>query len=144
MFQENKNANGFSTPEQFMKLLAGGKFCLPFDTTTGSYVELVDLQKTDPISVEWRTASGQGILLGKAVYHRQYHPKFPTPYAIGMVALEEGPVLMARLGGEPKLYTNGMQLTAEVAPGCIAFVPSDESHPNGTAETEATNSNEEI
>lgn len=115
-----------SAAQHFMHLLAQGRFCLPFDRYSHHFVELVNLEKADTGAIEWRAASGRGTLLGKAVYHRQYHDDFPTPYAVGIVTLEEGPFLVARLDGAPDRYTIGMRVAAKATSGGLVFLPLED------------------
>ncbi|MCR5876788.1 OB-fold domain-containing protein [Phenylobacterium sp. J426] len=47
----------------------------------------------------WQEASGRGTLVSWVVYHAAYHPAFAarTPYNVAIVALEEGPRLIANI-----------------------------------------------
>jgi hypothetical protein len=44
----------------------------------------------------WQISKGQGTLLSFVTYHRSYEG-FDTPYTIGLVELDEGPRLLARI-----------------------------------------------
>ncbi|TAN28837.1 MAG: hypothetical protein EPN30_02850 [Actinomycetota bacterium] len=46
---------------------------------------------------DWREASGSGQLHTFVIFRRQYHPAFPTPYALGVAQLEEGPRVLGRI-----------------------------------------------
>ena len=45
----------------------------------------------------WRPLCGRGRVLAWTVFHRQYFPALPTPYAVVSVETAEGPLLMGRL-----------------------------------------------
>jgi uncharacterized OB-fold protein len=52
----------------------------------------------------WQAVSGRGTLLSWTVFHRAYWPAFQheLPYAVCLVRLEEGPVLVSNFAsGEP-------------------------------------------
>lgn len=51
----------------------------------------------------WERASGRGRLLSWVVYHTAYHPAFEDrlPYAVALVALDEGPRLLAGVVDDP-------------------------------------------
>ena len=70
---------------------------------------------------EWMPLSGRGELWSYAVYHRALHPAFEgaTPYAVGLIRLEEGPMLHGRLQDPPSVLACGMRVEAvfvELAP----------------------------
>ena len=44
-----------------------------------------------------RALAGVGEVATFTVYRRQYHPDFPTPYVIALVALREGPRMISRV-----------------------------------------------
>jgi uncharacterized OB-fold protein len=46
---------------------------------------------------DWITSSGRGVIYSYTVVRHQTHPAFPVPYTIVLVALEEGPRLIAQL-----------------------------------------------
>lgn len=47
--------------------------------------------------LDWVTATGTGVLASYAVVHRAPHPTYHVPYTIGIVELDEGPWLYARV-----------------------------------------------
>ena len=51
--------------------------------------------------VDWHEASGEGRIYSFVVYHRLYHPAFEKdlPYVVAVVALAEGPRLIANIVG---------------------------------------------
>lgn len=50
---------------------------------------------------EWRPASGRGTLYSFTVVHRPPLPAFEAPYIIGVVALDEGPLMLTTIEGAP-------------------------------------------
>lgn len=50
---------------------------------------------------DWTPVSGGATLLSWAVFHRQYLPAYPPPYNVIAVRLDEGPVMISNLEGEP-------------------------------------------
>lgn len=57
--------------------------------------------------IAWTPASGGAHLVSWVVFHRAYHPAFSDqiPYAVGIVELDEGPRMFARLRGREDLET---------------------------------------
>lgn len=47
------------------------------------------------------TAAGIGTLYSFTVVHRAPHPAFQPPYVVAMVRLDEGPVLLTNIEGDP-------------------------------------------
>jgi uncharacterized OB-fold protein len=76
----------------------------------------------DPDAV-WEPLSGLGRLWSACVYHHAYQSRLrpDLPYAVGLIALAEGPMLIARLG---RRDVDAWEIDDEVQ-----FVP------NGIAET---------
>src|SRR5262249_24362197 len=62
----------------------------------------------------WRTAAGRGTLWSWVVMHRAYLPTFPfaPPYVVGLVELEEGPLVASRFDLETAL---GLELPVEAS-----------------------------
>lgn len=50
--------------------------------------------------LEWIPAAGTGRLASYTVVHRAPHPAYRVPYTIGIVELDEGPWLYARVKAE--------------------------------------------
>jgi uncharacterized protein len=50
---------------------------------------------------EWTPLSGRGVVQSWVVFHRQYHPAFPTPYTVAVVELAEGPRMEGQLVDAP-------------------------------------------
>lgn len=71
------------------------------------------------ISLEWREASGRGILWAFVIYHHAFHPSFANriPYNVALVALEEGPQIISNIVGIPNdMLQNGLRLLASFEP----------------------------
>lgn len=51
--------------------------------------------------MEWRRASGRGVVASWTVFHRRLVPGFEPPYNVAWVQLEEGPRLVANLVDVP-------------------------------------------
>lgn len=71
---------------------------------------------------DWTTLSGKGRIWSYAVYDRPLHPAFEgqTPYAVALVALDEGPMIYGRLTDAPdRLGCDRVvrAVFAELAPG---------------------------
>ncbi len=49
------------------------------------------------LTLDWIPASGTGVLVSYTVVHRAPHPAYEVPYTIGIVELDEGPWLYARI-----------------------------------------------
>jgi len=58
--------------------------------------------------LEWGAAGGAGVLASYTVVHRAPHPAYRVPYTIGIVELDEGPWIHARVNAESP--TVGMRL----------------------------------
>ncbi len=52
---------------------------------------------------EWKEVSGKGRIFSFVIYHRVYHPGFAgeVPYAVAVIALDEGPRLLSNVVGLP-------------------------------------------
>jgi uncharacterized OB-fold protein len=48
---------------------------------------------------DWVAVAGRGTVVSWTVFHRQYFPEMPVPYTVICGALEEGPLVLADLGG---------------------------------------------
>ena len=52
--------------------------------------------------IEWLTCSGNGVIYSASTVHRSPDPeRFPPPYVVAVVALEEGPHMLTRVMGSP-------------------------------------------
>lgn len=50
--------------------------------------------------LEWLSAAGTGVLASYSVVHRAPHPAYRVPYTVGVVELDEGPWIYARVKAE--------------------------------------------
>ena len=50
---------------------------------------------------EWRPVSGRGTILSWVIFHRTYFDDHPAPYNVIAVQLEEGPIVVTTLAGDP-------------------------------------------
>jgi uncharacterized OB-fold protein len=50
---------------------------------------------------QWKAISGTGEILSWVVFHRQYFDDFPAPYNVVAVKLNEGPIFLTNLAGDP-------------------------------------------
>lgn len=69
-----------------------------------------DAAATEPMEIDAR-----GVLTALAIVH--VHPKLPTPFALGRITLDAGPVVEAWLGGEPAAVTLGARVRATLVQG---------------------------
>jgi uncharacterized OB-fold protein len=72
--------------------------------------------------LEWRPASGRGVLKSWAVFHRAYWPAFEDdiPYTVCLVRLEEGPLFVAN-------FAKGMKAPPKVGASVrVVFEPVTE------------------
>ncbi len=76
--------------------------------------------------IRWVRASGAATLLSFTIYHQAYSPDFPVPYNVALVALQEGPTMVATvLIPDLAQLRIGMKLTAQFEnDGRLVFVPS--------------------
>lgn len=70
----------------------------------------------------WTTLSGAGTIWSYVVYEQALHPAFEgqTPYAVGLIRLDEGPMIHGRLESRPDALACGDRVRvvfAELAPG---------------------------
>jgi uncharacterized OB-fold protein len=68
---------------------------------------------TEPTEIDAR-----GVLTALATVH--VHPKLPTPFALGRITLDAGPVVEAWLGGEPTAAMLGARMCATLVQGGAA------------------------
>ncbi|MBL8688044.1 MAG: OB-fold domain-containing protein [Rhodospirillaceae bacterium] len=53
------------------------------------------------MQAEWRAVSGRATILSWVVFHKTYFDDHPAPYNAIAVRLEEGPIVVTTLAGEP-------------------------------------------
>lgn len=49
----------------------------------------------------WAATAGRGRVLAWTVFHRQYFPEIPVPYAVASVRLPEGPLMIGNIVNLP-------------------------------------------
>lgn len=73
--------------------------------------------------VGWLICSGRGTVHSVTVSHLEVLPGLPPPYAVAIVALDEGPHLLARLTGDGAL-------DARIGdPVAVAWTPREDAPP---------------
>ncbi|MCC7272811.1 MAG: OB-fold domain-containing protein [Alphaproteobacteria bacterium] len=53
------------------------------------------------LDYDWKPLRGTGTVISWVVFHRQYLPAYPAPYNVIAVQLDEGPIMISNLEGEP-------------------------------------------
>ena len=53
------------------------------------------------MAFDWKPVSGKGTILSWVVFHRKYFDDHPPPYNAVAVRLDEGPIVISNLVGEP-------------------------------------------
>ncbi len=113
---------------EFMEFIGNKELRIAVDTQTGEALGLHarSWRRAADTKVQWKPAKGGGTLISYVVFHRQYAQDFPTPYSVGLVELDEGPRLLARLAqAGQKEPTVGMHVTAQFDAGGLFFQASD-------------------
>ncbi len=90
-------------------------------------------------NIEWRASRGEGAIHSFTLAQHAAHPAFESrvPYPIVLVALEEGPLVVANLRAcAPAELRIGLRVRAifeEIAPGVVLpqFAPATERGPRG-------------
>ncbi len=60
--------------------------------------------------------SGRGEIAAFTIYRQAYHPDYPVPYVIALIALKEGPRLISNIVGcAPESVASGMSVTVRFA-----------------------------
>ena len=111
--------------KKFYEFIDAGQLCLPFDARTGEALSLRRRFYPPGVTVEWRPAKGGGEVLSFTVTRRQYLPAFPVPLVHVQVALDEGPMLVARLlGVAPEAVAVGMRVAVRFDDVGLWFAPA--------------------
>ena len=74
-------------------------------------------------ALTWVPVSGRGTVHAFTIVHRHWNPAFETPFVVAMVALDEGPVMTARIEDitpDPGTMKIGLP---------VAFCLSDDAEP---------------
>tara|TARA_R110000787_G_scaffold262422_8_gene368001 strand:- start:9822 stop:10223 length:402 start_codon:yes stop_codon:yes gene_type:complete len=128
-----------ATPgKQFLEAIRQGRLMLPFDNAAGSFMALHEMDRADENRIQWKAASGQGIMVALAIYHRRYTAEVDPPYNVAMVRLKEGPVILSTVLGDAEYLSVGMSVTAVFQDGNrLAFEPEgDGAGPAHTTDEE--------
>ena len=64
---------------------------------------------------EWLPVTGRGEILSWVIFHRQYLPEYPAPYNVIAVRLDEGPIMISNLVGDPDGNPIGRRVGLQVA-----------------------------
>lgn len=68
-------------------------------------------------NLDAQVLSGSGAIVAFTTYRQTYHPEFPAPYVIALVALKEGPRLVSNIVGcAPEDVALGMMVKARFEP----------------------------
>lgn len=115
--------------EEFLAFIAAGELRIPVHTETGRALGLhqrawcVDGDHR----VQWRPASGRGVVLSFTVTRRVYASEFPAPLIHGLIELDEGPQLICRLDGvAPEGLATGQRVHANFDRQGLVFRPVDD------------------
>ncbi|MCC6250365.1 MAG: OB-fold domain-containing protein [Rubrivivax sp.] len=74
--------------------------------------------------LDTRALSGSGEVATFTVYRQQYHPDFPPPYVIALVALREGPRMISNIVGcAPESVRVGMAVHVRHEPRGGRWLP---------------------
>lgn len=76
--------------------------------------------------VAWKSASGGATLVSWTVYHQAYDARFPVPFVVGEVRLDEGPSVIAGLDAQAASLTAGQRLRLRTpVAGRLIFEPTE-------------------
>lgn len=113
--------------DEFLAFIAAGQLRIPVHAETGQALGLHQRawRVTGGNGVQWRPASGRGIVLSFTVTRRPYTPAFPVPLVHGLIELAEGPRLICRLDGvTPEAVAVGQAFQAHFDPQGLVFRPA--------------------
>ena len=113
-------------PDAFLAFLRERELRVFRARPTGEFVDFAALGSVaSAADGEWIRASGRARLYSWVVYRRQYHAGFPPPYTVAAVVLEEGPLLISTIPGDPQDFALDMPLTAAFdETGRLIFKPT--------------------
>jgi uncharacterized OB-fold protein len=63
---------------------------------------------------QWLSVSGRGEILSWVIFHKEYLPEYPVPYNVIAVRLDEGPIMVSNLLGEPDNELIGTRVRLQV------------------------------
>tara|TARA_R110002110_G_scaffold395200_2_gene609722 strand:- start:6979 stop:7380 length:402 start_codon:yes stop_codon:yes gene_type:complete len=97
---------------QFLRSVEQGRLMLPFDRSAGTFMAIHEVDRAHEGRIEWKAASGRGVLVALAIYHRRYSADFDPAYNVAMVRLEEGPVILSTILDDAEPLSVGMPVAA--------------------------------
>lgn len=109
------DAAGTGPERTFFDALAEGRFVLQHcpKCARGVFYPRVQCPRCGSAALEWRDASGRGVVYATSVVRRR--PEQGPPYNVALVDLAEGPRMMSRVEGvAPADVRIGMAVKAEV------------------------------
>lgn len=109
------DAAGTGPERTFFDALAEGRFVLQHcpECARGVFYPRVQCPRCGSAELEWRAASGRGVVYATSVVRRR--PEQGPPYNVALVDLAEGPRMMSRVEGvAPADVRIGMAVKAEV------------------------------
>ncbi|MBV1868478.1 MAG: OB-fold domain-containing protein [Marinosulfonomonas sp.] len=116
------------TVEKFHYYMDRGELRYPCCPQTGTALGYTARQcpKHPGEDLDWAPASGGATLESFVIYHQRYSPDFEPPYNVAMVALDEGPLMVATvLVDDLAKLVIGMKLISHFEPaGRLVFVPT--------------------
>ncbi|GAA1016443.1 hypothetical protein Aple_019930 [Acrocarpospora pleiomorpha] len=118
--------------EPYWRALADGELRLPYSRKTGEVLWYPRVG--GDLEVEWRAATGRGVVYSATVVRRPAGPyRDSGPYALAYVTLAEGPRLLTHVVGVPPAEVRiGMRVRAAIETGAdgaviLRFRPDDGS-----------------
>lgn len=61
-------------------------------------------------ATEWRELSPRGAIVRQTIVHARLHPAFEPPYALVVVAIDDGPLMLSRFVGDPSSAVFGVRV----------------------------------
>jgi uncharacterized OB-fold protein len=72
-----------------------------------------------PGGLQWQLLSGRGVLRSACLFERQYLDECPPPWAVILVELDEGPLIISRPDGfDAESAADGAPVEVRFVPGC--------------------------
>ncbi len=113
--------------EAFLAFIAAGELRIPVHIETDRALGLHQRVwcAAGDHGVQWRSASGRGVVLSFTVTRRPYSPEFSVPLVHGLIELAEGPRLICRLDGvTPEGVAVGQAVQAHFDRQGLVFRPA--------------------
>lgn len=105
-----------SASEAFFEAARQKRFVLPFCSACGRYEQpgATTCRGCHDDALDWKEASGEGVIYSFVIFHRSFHPAFAAPYGVCTIELAEGPRLIGAVHGlEPGELTCGLPVEIE-------------------------------